>query len=167
MRSFLLSAGGVNLATWASISAWWKPRRSGPSRLRILKPVIAPPELSTMRSAKALARSASALRPFARESVTLSWSVLRSVVCPLTMRSAMRVASDTASAALPPVPLAVTFVGFAAGYFGYITIHWLIHHSSRQFIAPLKAHHDMHHRRARVNFGVSTRLWDVVFRTRA
>lgn len=61
----------------------------------------------------------------------------------------------------------ISFVGFAAGYFGYITIHWLIHHSSRQFIAPLKAHHDMHHRRARVNFGVSTRLWDVVFRTRA
>lgn len=69
---------------------------------------------------------------------------------------------------LPSWPLAaLPTAGIAIGYVGYEVIHYLIHHYPR--FRPLRAlarHHLHHHFKDPTRcFGVSTRLWDVVFRT--
>jgi sterol desaturase/sphingolipid hydroxylase (fatty acid hydroxylase superfamily) len=54
------------------------------------------------------------------------------------------------------------------GYIGYCAIHHLLHHATwraRWFIA-LRRHHMIHHARHNVNWGVTTALWDHVFRTK-
>lgn len=58
----------------------------------------------------------------------------------------------------------MVFAGYVAGYYAYIVIHILIHHTSL-FVAKLRATHEMHHKGASANFGVSTNFWDHVFRT--
>lgn len=57
------------------------------------------------------------------------------------------------------------FIGYVFGYYAYITIHLLIHHTSTWLVSGLRATHEMHHRGAEKNFGVSTNVWDHVFRT--
>jgi sterol desaturase/sphingolipid hydroxylase (fatty acid hydroxylase superfamily) len=57
------------------------------------------------------------------------------------------------------------FAGYMAGYYAYITIHLMIHHTDWRIVARLRATHEMHHSGAERNFGVSTNLWDHVFRT--
>ena len=57
------------------------------------------------------------------------------------------------------------FAGYAYGYFVYILIHFMIHHTSDRVVAKLRATHEMHHAGVERNFGVSTNLWDHVFRT--
>lgn len=57
------------------------------------------------------------------------------------------------------------FVGFISGYYAYIVIHILIHHTDTWLVATLRTTHEMHHRGAAANFGVSTNVWDRVFRT--
>lgn len=58
--------------------------------------------------------------------------------------------------------------GTLLGYFRYIWVHDRMHHSE---IAPghglyaLKIHHVGHHRGTPGNYGVSTKVWDRVFRT--
>lgn len=67
----------------------------------------------------------------------------------------------------------VGLVPFAAGYtvaFGfYLVAHYLCHHWLRLewcWLRPLRFSHNIHHfHDDTVNFGVSTPLWDIVFRT--
>jgi sterol desaturase/sphingolipid hydroxylase (fatty acid hydroxylase superfamily) len=62
----------------------------------------------------------------------------------------------------------LVMVGVVVGYLGYEVIHYAIHFSprARRLIRPLASHH-LHHHYADPSrcFGVSTRLWDWVFRT--
>jgi len=68
-----------------------------------------------------------------------------------------------------PTHLALPLIaGNYMGYVKYDCIHYFFHHSSPTFsyIKELKAHHMAHHyRNGQVGFGVSTKFWDVVFRT--
>jgi sterol desaturase/sphingolipid hydroxylase (fatty acid hydroxylase superfamily) len=57
------------------------------------------------------------------------------------------------------------FAGFVSGYYTYITIHFLIHHTNTMVIAKLRAAHESHHRGASGNFGVVTSVWDRAFGT--
>lgn len=53
------------------------------------------------------------------------------------------------------------------GYSAYGGIHHLVHTPSvtNAFITRLRVIHELHHARPRRNFGVTTQLWDRVFRT--
>lgn len=58
--------------------------------------------------------------------------------------------------------------GIALGYLAYITAHHAVHHwtiGPRHPLYGLKMRHTMHHRGIEANFGVTTTLWDRVFRT--
>ncbi len=58
------------------------------------------------------------------------------------------------------------FIGFCAGYYAYIAIHLLIHHTDNGFVAGLRCRHELHHATGvEKNFGVSTNLWDHIFGT--
>ena len=64
--------------------------------------------------------------------------------------------------------MAFTFgTGFVMGYIVYITIHWMVHKKK----APEKynwwwTHHNIHHFQQHDRaFGVSTPIWDFIFRT--
>jgi len=65
--------------------------------------------------------------------------------------------------------LTSVFVGAVVGYFYYISVHYVMHrpnHWAYRFIPGLIANHDLHHRKGiEKNFGVSSPLWDHVFRT--
>lgn len=69
---------------------------------------------------------------------------------------------------LPPI-VALTFLaGSGAGYAVYELIHFSCHHGEMSGRLPrrLKQHHLLHHYRDEtVNFGVTTTIWDRVFRT--
>lgn len=73
-------------------------------------------------------------------------------------------------AVLGPTWFWSTFAGFTFGYMVYDVIHYATHHlkwKARWFQA-LKKHHLLHHHSPRHQdrkFGVSTTLWDHVFRT--
>ena len=60
------------------------------------------------------------------------------------------------------------FPGFVIGYLGYATMHYSMH-VIRQPIKPLRnlwRHHHLHHYKADgTAYGVSTTLWDHIFRT--
>jgi sterol desaturase/sphingolipid hydroxylase (fatty acid hydroxylase superfamily) len=62
----------------------------------------------------------------------------------------------------------LVFLGLLVGYLGYEVIHYSIHQVAavRRLMRPLASHH-LHHHYADASrcFGVSTRLWDFVFRT--
>jgi sterol desaturase/sphingolipid hydroxylase (fatty acid hydroxylase superfamily) len=69
------------------------------------------------------------------------------------------------------LPMTVAFellLGLILGYLWYLTLHDRFH---RQFwflskrLDRLRIHHDVHHRWVSRNFGVTTRLWDIAFRT--
>jgi len=61
------------------------------------------------------------------------------------------------------------FSGFVAGYLAYDMMHYAIHHAKRfdqPFLQEIRRHHLAHHfRDTRKGFGVSSPLWDAVFRT--
>lgn len=64
--------------------------------------------------------------------------------------------------------VAPTFAGFIAGYVGYDMIHYATHHvpMRRGVWKALKRHHMRHHYKTPdQRYGVSSPLWDVVFRT--
>ena len=65
--------------------------------------------------------------------------------------------------------LTSAFVGAVAGYGFYISVHYVMHrpeHWAYRFMPRLVANHDLHHRQGiEKNFGVSSPLWDHVFRT--
>ncbi|CUT12552.1 Fatty acid hydroxylaselike protein [Bradyrhizobium sp.] len=67
------------------------------------------------------------------------------------------------------VAAAAVTAGVMAGYLFYCVIHVSIHHAGargfgRYGALMLRLHHG-HHRGGRGNFGVSSPLWDIVFRT--
>jgi dihydroceramide fatty acyl 2-hydroxylase len=97
--------------------------------------------------------------------------------------------SDPGRLVMPPVvsvPLAVLFyalfvaaagqqlgealfVGFVAGYVAYDTVHYIVHTrpARARWLTALQQNHMRHHfERHDRRFGVSTTLWDHVFRTR-
>ncbi len=55
--------------------------------------------------------------------------------------------------------------GVLVAYAWYLYVHYCAHHNSAILPAPLLKHHRDHHRFARRNYGVTTRLWDRVFGT--
>lgn len=60
------------------------------------------------------------------------------------------------------------FVGFVIGYLIYDMTHYALHHANfkSKFWLDLKQHHMIHHYQDPDNgFGVSTKLWDMVYRT--
>lgn len=61
------------------------------------------------------------------------------------------------------------FSGFLAGYLAYDMMHYAIHHAKsfkHPILRKIRSHHLAHHfRDTRKGFGVSTPLWDSVFRT--
>lgn len=60
------------------------------------------------------------------------------------------------------------FAGFLIGYLGYDYTHYYLHHAvpKSAFGKRLREHHMRHHfQDHRYGFGVSTPLWDAVFRT--
>lgn len=65
--------------------------------------------------------------------------------------------------------LTSAFAGVVTGYFLYISLHYVMHrpqHWAYRFIPGLVTNHDLHHRKGiEKNFGVSSPLWDHVFRT--
>lgn len=65
--------------------------------------------------------------------------------------------------------LTSAFVGAVSGYFYYISVHYVMHrpaHWAYRFIPGLVANHELHHRQGiEKNFGVSSPLWDHIFRT--
>ena len=61
------------------------------------------------------------------------------------------------------------YAGFLAGYVGYDTLHYVVHirPARARWLAVLQRNHMRHHfERHDRRFGVSTTLWDHVFRTR-
>lgn len=73
---------------------------------------------------------------------------------------------------LPPawlLGLQSVYVGFLAGYFCYLTVHYAIHRPQYQMIwlfRRLTRNHELHHQRGReTNFGVTSSLWDFIFFT--
>jgi sterol desaturase/sphingolipid hydroxylase (fatty acid hydroxylase superfamily) len=60
------------------------------------------------------------------------------------------------------------FAGKVSGYIGYDMTHYYVHHGrvSGRIMKRLRAHHmNHHHNKDGRKFGVSTTLWDHVFRT--
>lgn len=60
-------------------------------------------------------------------------------------------------------------IGFMLGYLAYCAIHVRMHHGDRtrfgRYVAFMFAHHAGHHRGGQGNYGVSSPVWDVVFRS--
>ncbi|REJ83729.1 MAG: fatty acid hydroxylase [Bacteroidetes bacterium] len=67
-----------------------------------------------------------------------------------------------------PQLVAPFFSGFLCGYLFYDMVHYAIHHYNFKsaFWLKLKQHHMLHHYQDNHNgFGVSSKFWDLVFRT--
>ena len=59
-------------------------------------------------------------------------------------------------------------IGFLSEVCLFIAIHYLFHRNVNvpiQLYARLKQHHKTHHQNPRYNFGVTTRIWDQLFKT--
>lgn len=67
-----------------------------------------------------------------------------------------------------PEPRWALLAGTILGYLAYELLHWRLHHAAPR-TAPgraLRRHHQRHHHGdGRSNFGISSPLWDLVFRT--
>lgn len=58
--------------------------------------------------------------------------------------------------------------GFISGYLYYDNLHWIVHHTklNNGFISTLRNNHIIHHSKgSQKNFGVSSPLWDYIFRS--
>ncbi|MBP6334384.1 MAG: sterol desaturase family protein [Bacteroidia bacterium] len=69
---------------------------------------------------------------------------------------------------LGPALVAPFFIGFLAGYLFYDMTHYAIHHYNfkSKFWLDLKQHHMLHHYQDMEHgFGVSSKFWDLIFRT--
>lgn len=67
---------------------------------------------------------------------------------------------------LGPVGLGMS-VGFILGYLAYDGLHWAIHQRTLDMpiLRDIRRHHLLHHGQESRGFGVSSPLWDIVFRT--
>ena len=66
------------------------------------------------------------------------------------------------------IQVAPFFIGFIAGYLFYDMTHYAVHHFNlkSKFWLALKQHHMLHHYDDDKNgFGVSSKFWDLIFRT--
>jgi sterol desaturase/sphingolipid hydroxylase (fatty acid hydroxylase superfamily) len=68
------------------------------------------------------------------------------------------------------LPIGCSFTaGLVLGYLGYVAVHYGTHHwhvGTRGYFSRIKRRHAIHHHVAgRGNYGVTTSLWDHVFRT--
>jgi sterol desaturase/sphingolipid hydroxylase (fatty acid hydroxylase superfamily) len=64
--------------------------------------------------------------------------------------------------------LDAVFSGFVAGYIGYDSIHYTVHHTrtTTGIVGWMRRYHLMHHHGAApARYGVSSPLWDVVLGT--
>lgn len=71
-------------------------------------------------------------------------------------------------ATVPPVYLDLFFAAFIAGYLCYDMFHYAFHHGtfSNPILKKLKQHHMQHHYAdADRGYGVTSSLWDIVFRS--
>ncbi len=62
----------------------------------------------------------------------------------------------------------IIFAGILLGYVGYDLTHYYIHHGSpdNTHFKEMKSHHNKHHyRNGNLGFGITTKLWDYVYRT--
>jgi len=59
----------------------------------------------------------------------------------------------------------VFLAGALVAYAWYLFVHHFAHHGPDNLPVSLLAHHQSHHRFASRNYGVSTTLWDHIFRT--
>ncbi len=69
---------------------------------------------------------------------------------------------------LGPVNVYPFFAGFLAGYLFYDMTHYAVHHYNfkSKFWLELKHHHMLHHFKDMDNgYGVSSKFWDLIFRT--
>ena len=69
---------------------------------------------------------------------------------------------------LGSINVAPFFIGFLSGYLFYDMTHYAIHHFNlkSKFWLELKHHHMIHHYKDDHNgFGVSSKFWDLIFRT--
>jgi sterol desaturase/sphingolipid hydroxylase (fatty acid hydroxylase superfamily) len=91
------------------------------------------------------------------------------LVMPLGVSIPLGIAFYMLFAKLFPAGAAVPFfVGFTAGYLAYDGIHFAVHHFAMKsrLARWVKRHHMLHHHADHDGgFGVSSPLWDVVFRT--
>jgi sterol desaturase/sphingolipid hydroxylase (fatty acid hydroxylase superfamily) len=57
--------------------------------------------------------------------------------------------------------------GVVAGYMWFMFMHWILHHNPRatEGTERFAIWHNRHHRLNDCNYGITTRLWDVVFGT--
>ncbi len=62
------------------------------------------------------------------------------------------------------------FAGFAFGYLTYITLHYFMHRPDTlpaKYMSGLIRNHNLHHEKGiEKNFGVTSPLWDYIFRTK-
>lgn len=73
---------------------------------------------------------------------------------------------------IPPSVAAVAVGGIYSGYVYYSVLHHLLHHhavamAKTAYFRRMNLRHRVHHANARRNFGISTAMWDHVFRTAA
>lgn len=59
----------------------------------------------------------------------------------------------------------VVLAGALVAYAWYLFVHYCAHHNPSALPPFLLKHHHDHHRFANRNYGVTTTLWDHVFRT--
>ncbi|MGA2999981.1 sterol desaturase family protein [Bradyrhizobium sp.] len=59
----------------------------------------------------------------------------------------------------------VFLAGALVAYAWYLFVHYFAHHGPDNLPVSLLTHHQSHHRFASRNYGVSTTLWDHIFRT--
>ncbi len=63
-----------------------------------------------------------------------------------------------------------SMAGFLTGYISYVGVHYAVHHKGSggfKFMRKLKRQHAVHHHgTSEYNFGVTTDIWDRVFRTK-
>jgi 4-hydroxysphinganine ceramide fatty acyl 2-hydroxylase len=67
-----------------------------------------------------------------------------------------------------PLNVAPFFIGFITGYLFYDMTHYAVHHFNlkSKFWLELKQHHMLHHYKDDHNgYGVSSKFWDLIFRT--
>jgi len=72
------------------------------------------------------------------------------------------------AAVLLKIPFVITVAaGLLSGFVFYGVFHHLLHHFEfhGRWYRRMRAHHFIHHRLPNMNFGVTSRFWDQVFRT--
>ena len=93
-----------------------------------------------------------------------------SIAVAVVVYSLLTLASSALAPFVAPTWIEGFFAGVAMGYMVYDCTHYYIHHfkPKTRIGLALRAHHNKHHHNAQYKdrkFGVSTTLWDHVFRT--